>query len=55
MIPAAGGIAILGTLFSWAGIAHAYEYVTIGFAVPSALALIYRWQVGKWPTGEDGK
>lgn len=48
ILPAVLGIALFGMLFSAAGIEHAYEYVFIGFSIPCALILFYRWRTGKW-------
>lgn len=48
-ISAAAGIFLLGSLYSLVGsIEHPYRDVFIGFSIPCAFILFYRWRTGKW-------
>jgi len=49
LLSAAFGILFIGTIFSLVGfIEHPYRDTFIGFSIPCAFILFYRWRAGKW-------
>lgn len=54
-LPSVLGFIVLVLIFSVLGYQNPARDVFIGFSIPCALVLLYRWRVGEWPTPEDKK